>query len=81
MSTVKLVFLGKLADLAGEENRTVAAPLDWNGLLLQLGEPLAGEIASDRVKLAVDGILLADKTALEAPAGTEIALLPPVSGG
>ncbi|WP_340589395.1 MoaD/ThiS family protein [Erythrobacter alti] len=78
---VTLVFLGKLADLAGESVREVPAPLDWNGLLTLCEEPLAIEIASERVKLALDGELLADKTALVAPAGSEVALLPPVSGG
>jgi molybdopterin synthase sulfur carrier subunit len=38
-------------------------------------------IAGDKVKLAVDGTVLADKTALLASDGVEIALLPPVSGG
>lgn len=81
MSVVRLVFLGKLADLAGQGEREIAAPLDWNGLLALCDGALAAEVASDRVKIAVDGELLADKTALWAPAGAEIALLPPVSGG
>lgn len=81
MSTVKLMFLGKLADMAGEGEREISAPLDWNGLLALCEGPLAGEIDSDRVKIAINGELLADKTALSASEGTEIALLPPVSGG
>ncbi|KLI63459.1 MoaD/ThiS family protein [Aurantiacibacter marinus] len=78
---VRLVFLGRLAGLAGRVEHEVAAPLDWHGLLALCDGPLAEEIANDRVKLALDGELLADKTALAAPAGAEIALLPPVSGG
>jgi len=74
---VKLVFLGKLADLAGVPEREVAAPLDWPGLVVALGEALTGE----KVKLALNGTVLADKTSLSASDGDEVALLPPVSGG
>ena len=74
---VKLVFLGKLADLAGLPEREVAAPLDWPGLVVALGEALTGE----KVKLALNGTVLADKTSLSASDGDEVALLPPVSGG
>ena len=74
---VKLVFLGKLADLAGAHEKIVAAPLDWNGLVAALGTALTGE----KVKLALNGTVLADKTALDASNGDEVALLPPVSGG
>ena len=35
----------------------------------------------DKVKLALNGTVLADKTALAAQDGDEVALLPPVSGG
>jgi molybdopterin synthase sulfur carrier subunit len=78
---VKLVFLGKLADLAGAPDKDVAAPLDWAGLLSALPGPLGEMIRGDRVKLAVNGTVLADKTTLAAADGDEIALLPPVSGG
>ena len=79
--TVRVVFLGKLADLAGESQRELAGPLDWAGLLATLGPDLAEAVQGERVKLALDGNVLADKTALDAPDGSEIALLPPVSGG
>jgi len=78
---VKLVFLGKLADLAGADERDVVAPLDWQGLLDQLETPLAEELRKDRTRIAVNGELLADKAALVADDGAEVALLPPVSGG
>ena len=71
------MFLGKLADLAGASEREVPAPLDWPGLVAELGERLTGE----KVKLAVNGNVLSDKTALAAGDGDEVALLPPVSGG
>ena len=78
---VKLVFLGKLADLAGAPERDAAGPLDWDGLLAALGPQLAEQVQGEKVRLALDGTLVADKTALVAPDGSEIALLPPVSGG
>jgi molybdopterin synthase sulfur carrier subunit len=78
---VRLVFLGKLADLAGAAECTTAAPLDWSGLLAMLPPDLAVAIADPKVRIAVDGELLADKLALAAGEGAEVALLPPVSGG
>lgn len=78
---VKLVFLGKLADLAGAPERDVAGPLDWQGLIEALAGPLGDALQRDKVKLALNGAVLADKTELAAQDGDEIALLPPVSGG
>ena len=78
---VTLVFLGKLADLAGAPEQDVAAPLDWQGLLEALPGPLGEATKGDKVKLALNGAVLTDKTALAAGDGDEVALLPPVSGG
>ncbi|HTM94355.1 MAG TPA: MoaD/ThiS family protein [Croceibacterium sp.] len=78
---VKLVFLGKLADLAAAPEKDVTGPLDWAGLLASLPGPLGEAAQGDKVKLALNGTVLADKTALSANDGDEIALLPPVSGG
>ena len=78
---VKLVFLGKLADLAGAPEKDVPGPLDWRGLLEALPGPLGEAVRGEKVRLAVGGTLLADKTALAANDGDEVALLPPVSGG
>ncbi len=78
---VKLVFLGRLADLAGAGEAEIAGPLDWPGLLAALPGPLAEAAATERVKLAFNGRVLPDKRALAAREGDEIALLPPVSGG
>nr|WP_121118523.1 MoaD/ThiS family protein [Croceibacterium ferulae] len=78
---VTLVFLGRLAGQAGGATRQLPAPLDWAGLLGALDTVLAAQIASDRVRLALNGALLADKTQLQAGDGDEVALLPPVSGG
>lgn len=78
---VTVVFIGKLADLAGEDEREVAAPLTWAGLAGSLGSEIAAAISDDRTKIAVNGEVLADKTTLSASDGDEVALLPPVSGG
>ena len=78
---VKLVFLGRLADLAGAPERAVGAPLDWPALVEALQGDLGEWITGDRVKLALNGAVLADKAALRAEDGDEVALLPPVSGG
>ena len=78
---VRLVFLGKLADLAGASEKDVAGPLDWAGLLDALPGPLGEAAKGDKVKLALNGAVLASKAALQAADGDEVALLPPVSGG
>ena len=79
--TVKLVFLGKLGDLAGTDERSVEAPLDWQGLIDELQGPIGEAVQQDRTRIALNGALLADKTALNVVSGDEVALLPPVSGG
>ena len=78
---VRLVFLGKLADLAGASDKDVAGPLDWRGLVDALPGPLGEAAKADKIRLALNGTVLADKTALAAANGDEVALLPPVSGG
>ncbi len=78
---VKLVFLGKLADLAGAPEKDVPGPLDWQGLLAALPGPLGEAARGLKVKIALNGAVLGDKTGLAASDGDEVALLPPVSGG
>jgi len=78
---VTVLFLGPLSDLAGTASRGVPAPLDWQGLLEAVGPAVAQQLTQERVNVACAGTVLADKTALNAQAGDEVALLPPVSGG
>jgi molybdopterin synthase sulfur carrier subunit len=78
---ITVVFLGKLADLAGAPVLEVAGPLNWSGLKAALPPALAEAVDDPRNRVAINGALLADKAALAAGAGDEIALLPPVSGG
>ncbi len=77
---VRLIFLGKLADMAGVE-RGIDGPIEWSDLRSILGPELAAEVQRPSVKLALNGALLSDKTLLCAKDGDEIAFLPPVSGG
>ena len=77
---VKVMFLGKLADKAGDEVE-LDGPLDWTALLSGLEPELAEAVKGDSVKLAHNGNLMSDKATLAASDGDEIALLPPVSGG
>lgn len=78
--SVRVLFLGPLSDLAGEA-RSVPGPLDWPGLLELVGPDIADQLREDRIHIACAGRVLADKTALDARDGDEVALLPPVSGG
>ncbi|MFZ9395053.1 MAG: MoaD/ThiS family protein [Erythrobacter sp.] len=78
---VTILFLGPLRDLAGVDMIEAPAPLDWAGLLAAVGAEVAGQLQSARVNVACAGQVLADKTALIAQDGDEVALLPPVSGG
>lgn len=78
---VKIVFLGKLGDLAGQSEREVSGPLEWATLLSLLPPALAEAVEGPKVRVAVNGALVATKSALLAGDGDEVALLPPVSGG
>jgi sulfur-carrier protein len=83
---ITVVFLGKLADLAGQpEAEFSTAVAGWAELLAWLkgwrSAELAAAVSAANVKLALNGAVLADKTALQAHGGDEIAFLPPVSGG
>ena len=79
--SVTILFLGPLRDLAGEQEREVAGPLDWTCLLERVGPEIAAQLEEDRVNIACKGKVLANKRALRADDGDEVALLPPVSGG
>jgi sulfur-carrier protein len=80
---VRLLFLGRLQDLAGAPERildarsgeTIAALID------RLGPGLAEALRSPRVRVALNGAVLGDIAGARAAEGDEIAFLPPVSGG
>ncbi|WP_423142938.1 MoaD/ThiS family protein [Parablastomonas sp. CN1-191] len=81
--TARLVWLGKLADIAGaaESELELGAPIGWDMLLCSLPAALAAALRDERIRAARNGALLPDKAALEIVPGDEIAFLPPVSGG
>lgn len=76
----KLVFLGRLIDLAGAAERAVAAgPLEM--VLADLPPEQAVLLLGDRIKLALNGVLLGESGGIVLGDGDELAFLPPVSGG
>lgn len=79
---IKLVFLGRLADLVGggEIDIAIAGPTSLEDLLLGLPGPLAEPLSDPRIKIALNGRLVA-RDGLSVDAGDELAFLPPVSGG
>lgn len=79
--SVQVVLLGPLRDLAAADELTFPAPLTWAALLGALPSALSQALQSERVRVACNGAVLADKTALVAHDGEEVALLPAVSGG
>jgi molybdopterin synthase sulfur carrier subunit len=78
---LRLLFLGRLQDLAGAAERQVAALAGGTvaDLIASLEPQLADELASERVRVAVNGTLASRACAIAD--GDEIAFLPPVSGG
>ena len=79
-----LYWLEPLLEVDSPQGRIGFGPLtatDVPSVLDALQGELGGWLASDKVKLAVNGAILADKLDLQAADGDEIALLPPVSGG
>ena len=76
----KLVFLGRLADLAGGGEREVAPGL-LADVLAALPVELAVALLDERVRIALNGELVAEPGGIVLAAGDELAFLPPVSGG
>ena len=76
----KLVFLGRLEDLAGGPEREVA-PGPLEAVLAQLPVELAVALLGELVRIARNGELITERGGIVLEAGDEIAFLPPVSGG
>jgi molybdopterin synthase sulfur carrier subunit len=78
---VKLVFLGRLEDVAGAGERDVAGGVSLDALLNSLEPELAAALRGPKIKLAINGALVVDRTGVTLKDGEELAFLPPVSGG
>lgn len=78
----KLVFMGRLEDLAGAPDLScpLAGPTVLADLLAMLAPPLAEALTGPKVRLALNGTI-ADPAGLMVADGDELAFLPPVSGG
>lgn len=86
--TIRVLFLGRLQDIAGGAECELEPPpggLDWHILLAtleeQLGPAIAAEVSAEATKVAVNGVLRTDRDTIVARDGDEVAFLPPVSGG
>lgn len=76
----RLVFLGRLEDLAGTPVREVApGPLEQ--VLATLDPELAVALLGERVRMALNGQVLVEPAGVMLADGDELAFLPPVSGG
>lgn len=78
---LKLVFIGRLEDAAGEAEREVETVPSLDRLLALLEPRLADTLRGSRIKLAVNGEVMGDAWTVELKDGDELAFLPPVSGG
>jgi molybdopterin synthase sulfur carrier subunit len=78
---LRLVFLGRLEDVAGAGEREIASVSSLAEVLAGLEPDLSAALNSTKVRLAVNGKLIANRSALMLRDGDELAFLPPVSGG
>ena len=74
---LKVLFLGRLQDVAEGAERTVGYRADVAALIDSFEAELAAALRSEKVRVAVNGAL--GETVLRE--GDEVAFLPPVSGG
>lgn len=81
----KLVFLGRLEDMAGAAELPVplSLPASLASVIAALPVELAVALTGPRVRIAVNGALVRadDAGGVTLAEGDEVAFLPPVSGG
>lgn len=76
----RLVFLGRLEDIAGASEMEVAeGPLAE--VLAGLDRGLALALTGERIRIAHNGVLVSESGGVVLAPGDEVAFLPPVSGG
>jgi molybdopterin synthase sulfur carrier subunit len=76
----RLVFLGRLEDIAGGAESEVPG-CTLAEIVASLAPDLAAAVTADRIRLAVNGTLITDRSAVVLGDDDELAFLPPVSGG
>ena len=79
--SLRLVFLGRLEGVALAAHRDVAFTRSLDALFASLDPDLSAALQGEKIKLAVNGVLIADRAGLVLNEGDELAFLPPVSGG
>lgn len=77
---VKLVFLGRLEDIAGTSELECSVD-QVDDILAALEPDLAEALSGPRIRLALNGTLVSNRAGLVLVEGDELAFLPPVSGG
>lgn len=78
---LKLVFLGRLEDVAGGGEREVETVPSIAAVIAGLEPELSSALSGQRIRLAVNGKIVADRAIFTLRDGDELAFLPPVSGG
>ena len=76
----RLVFMGRLEDVAGMPEMSVA-PGPVEQVLATLDPALAVQLLGEKVRMALNGRLLTDMGGVVLGESDELAFLPPVSGG
>ena len=76
----RLVFLGRLEDAAGTNELSVT-PGPLEAVLAALEPDLAVALLGERVRMALNGVLIAERGGIVLREKDELAFLPPVSGG
>lgn len=76
----RLVFLGRLEDIAGGAERQVPGGA-LADVLARLDPDLVAALTAERIRIAVNGTLIKDRASVVLAEEDELAFLPPVSGG
>ena len=76
----RLVFLGRLEAAAGASELSVT-PGPLEAVLAALQPDLAVAVLGERVRMALNGVLIAERGGIVLREHDELAFLPPVSGG
>jgi molybdopterin synthase sulfur carrier subunit len=75
----RVLLFGPLRDLAGWRERDFDDVRDLAGLITQFGPELTEALSGPGVQVAVDKVIVRGNAVLEQ--GSEVAFLPPMSGG